>query len=688
LPIPKSTRRFGRQDGWTPRASLRSRAVCCDTVRDAHAALIRLARSALFDILLLLLATAVLILPLFRIEFFNDWMSIEGSFIADARFIRDHWPHPAWHALWYCGTRFDYVYPPGTRYGAAIAAMLFHATPARGYHIYIGALYCLGVAGIYLLVLTGTGSRGAAWLAAAAEALLSPEFLLLKAYRVDSLRWMPERLNVLIKWGEGPHICALAAIPFALAFSLLAFRKGRAWTVGAAALCCAFVVTNNLYGALALGIFFPVLLWSAYAAMPGSFPWRRAGAIVLLAAGLCAWWLTPSFVRLTERNLALVAQPGNRWSQFAGLVLVMLFAAASQWAGRVRGASMWSLFVAGSLLFFTVEVLGQFWFGFRITGEPMRFVPEFDIVLILGAVEGVRRLWRFRRWAAIAVTALGFSFSARYLAKPWSVYLPDPDYRRRVEYRMPEWIAGNLPGSRIFSFGSVSFWYTAWRDLPEVTGGSDQGMQTLMPALARYQIRVADEAQRDVYWLQSLGADAIIVHEANSEEIYHDVKSPRKFMGLLPVIYERDGDIVYRVPRRSGLARVVDEQRISHLQPIPWSNEDTAQLRAYAETLEAIGSTAAYSRPGIDQITISAVTQAGQSVLVQENFDPGWHAVVDGKAAPIAKDIMEFMRVQTAPGAHEIRFIYRPPPESRIGMWISAISLAAAAVLAATARRP
>ena len=30
------------------------------------------------------------------------------------------------------------------------------------------------------------------------------------------MRWMPERLNVLIKWGEGPHICAMAAIPFAL----------------------------------------------------------------------------------------------------------------------------------------------------------------------------------------------------------------------------------------------------------------------------------------------------------------------------------------------------------------------------------------------------------------------------------------------------------------------------------------
>src|SRR3954454_2145991 len=129
----------------------------------------RFSRSTPFDSLILFLATALLILPLFRIDFFNDWMSIEGSFIADARFIRDHWPHPAWHALWYCGNRFDYVYPPGTRYGAAIASMLLNVTPARGYHIYIGSMYCFGVVGLYFLVRTATGSRGAAWLAASAQ---------------------------------------------------------------------------------------------------------------------------------------------------------------------------------------------------------------------------------------------------------------------------------------------------------------------------------------------------------------------------------------------------------------------------------------------------------------------------------------------------------------------------------------
>lgn len=38
--------------------------------------------------------------------------SIESSFIAEARFLVEQWPHPQWQPLWYAGTRFDYLYPP------------------------------------------------------------------------------------------------------------------------------------------------------------------------------------------------------------------------------------------------------------------------------------------------------------------------------------------------------------------------------------------------------------------------------------------------------------------------------------------------------------------------------------------------------------------------------------------------
>ena len=46
--------------------------------------------------------------------------------------------------------------------------------PAKAYHVYTALFHCVGIAGVYLLVRIGMVSRGAAWLAAGATALLSP----------------------------------------------------------------------------------------------------------------------------------------------------------------------------------------------------------------------------------------------------------------------------------------------------------------------------------------------------------------------------------------------------------------------------------------------------------------------------------------------------------------------------------
>src|SRR5207249_10897698 len=110
------------------------------------------------------------------------------------------------------------------------------------------------------------------------------------------------------------------------------------------------------------------------------------------------------------------------------------------------------------------------------------------------------------------------------------------------------------------------------------------GMESLMPALAQWLLVMGDEPRRDVDWMIALGSDAIITHDANSREVFHHMKSPRKFMGILPVIYDREGDIIYEVPRRfPGLARVVDERQMQRAQPIPWSDKHTPELHAYAE---------------------------------------------------------------------------------------------------------
>src|SRR5689334_13289463 len=184
-------------------------------------------RKLLGDCGIILLGAALLILPLWRIEYLRNWGSIDSTFIADARFLKEHWPHPLWQPLWYCGTRFDYIYPPALRYGTAALSKVFSILPVRAYHLYSAFFYCLGIAGVYLFVRLVAKSRVAAWLAAMMTLLLSPSFLFLKDLRLDAWHLAPLRLGVLVRYGEGPHISALSLLPFALLTGFMAIQSWR-----------------------------------------------------------------------------------------------------------------------------------------------------------------------------------------------------------------------------------------------------------------------------------------------------------------------------------------------------------------------------------------------------------------------------------------------------------------------------
>src|SRR3569833_2467987 len=155
----------------------------------------------LLDLLLIFLSAAIILKPLFTAKYLRYWESIESTFISDGRFLAEHWPHPLWQPLWYCGTRFDFIYPPVLRYGTALLTNFF--IPPQAYHLFTAFFFCVGIAGVYFLVRIMEGTRGQAWLSAIACLLLSPSFLFLKDVRLDSPQLMPWRLGVLIRYGEG-----------------------------------------------------------------------------------------------------------------------------------------------------------------------------------------------------------------------------------------------------------------------------------------------------------------------------------------------------------------------------------------------------------------------------------------------------------------------------------------------------
>jgi hypothetical protein len=551
----------------------------------------------------------------------------------------------------------------------------------------------VGIAGVYLLIRAGARSRGAAWLGAAATALMSPSFLFLKDVRIDSGPLVPLRLGVLIRYGEGPHMTALALIPFALAFTWRALESRRPGSVALAAIFSAAVVSNNFYGATALTMFYAVLLWSFWVTRRDLRMALPAVAIPALAYGLTAFWLVPSYFRITARNMKYVSEPPTAWSFGVAVVVAAAFAFASYRLARSQPERTWAVFVAGCVVFFSLDVLGNYYFNFRVAGVPSRLAPELDMVLILGVLAVLEWLWRRPRRAPKVVAAIvvvaAFATTAGYIRIARKMLPLWPNYTARVEYRITDWLWRNMPDARVYASGSVRFWFDAWHDLAQLGGGSDQGLLNPVPQEAQWELMEGHNSQIAILWLQALGVDVMYVPGPNSEDHYKDIQHPERFAGVTPLMFDDGKDnALYRIPRRyPARARVVETARLDARKK-PRFSDDLEYLRGYVDVIEnGPDSPVTLVREGTDAMLLRAKVAPGQAILVQETYDPAWQAWSNGTRLPLRADLMGFMVVAAPPGEHQIRLAFLMPAENRVGWVLTAISLLLLALLAAQGMR-
>ncbi len=630
---------------------------------------------SLLDSLILLLLGIALIEPLFTLEYLNNWASIESTFIADARMLREHLPHSAWQPLWYCGTRFDYIYPPALRYGTALISLATGQSTARAYHIYIASLYVLGIVGVYWLAWVASRSRLQAWIASLGVALLSPSLFLMGDLRHDSGHWVPQRLHVLMSYGEGPHISALAILGFALAACFVALRRWRPPALVLAGVLCAAVVANNFYGATALAMLFPIMIWAVWLEVRERGVWLRAAGIVAIAYGLCAFWLTPSYLRITTVNLRWVAEPRSPWGPPLALLGIAVFGYVSFRYAKNRQNIAWPVFLIGSSFFIGVYVLSTYYLHFVITGNAMRLAPELDLVILLLLAYAATQLPRPVRIAAIVLLAVACFPARHYIRYAWSIFpeMSWQDVQQRCEYRIPKWLHDNLPNARVMPPGSIRFWYNTWFDNAQMFGGSDQGLlNQSLPAAAWVSLH-SDKPDLVIALLQALGVDALIVADKTSQEIYHDVSYPEKFRGAMAELYnDSQGNIIYEVPRRApGIARIVDAKTLRSI-PTP-RVDDIEALRRYVNVVENPGATVTQPSPEIFDIT--ATLNPGQGLLLQETFDPAWRAYAGEKPLPIHPDPLDFMLIDVPPGSQIIHLQFETPLENRLGWLLTILTL-------------
>ena len=620
--------------------------------------------------------TCVLIAPLFRLEYLNNWASIESTWISDSRMLEEHLPHPAWQPLWYCGNRYDYIYPLGLRYAPALISKVTGVSTARAYHFYIGFIYAFGIAAIYWLVRTGSGSRWGALLAAAAVALLSPCFLLVKVIRYDSLWWEPQRLHVLMTYGEGPHISALSILGAALAATFAALRNPKPALLGLAALLAALAVTHNFYGATSLAIFFTLAVWAAWLANPGWAVILRAAAIVALAYGLCAFWLTPSYIRLTLQNLHWVSEPTSVPWRIAAVAAMLVFFALSYRFARRRPGATWAVFITGSATILSFYVLPFFYFGDAVAANPGRLLPELDLACILIFVAVVVRIWQVPRLRALAVLAVVVAFlpAVRYLQHPWGPFPEAGPLDQQYEYRVTRWVHENLPGERVLATGTLRYWYDAWFDNAQSDGLSLQGMQNQILPHAMWQVTAGNRTDLAKLWLQALGTDAVIVPDSTSPEHYHDFRNPEKFRGAFEALYDdHAGTVIYRVPRSfPGIGRLIAAGSLTGLGPIR-AGDDLDRLSRYVAVVEDPSrGPARVTWRGSDAFDVHAVVSPGEAILVQETYDPAWRVQANGRTVPVRRDpVMGFMIIDSPAGVQTIQARFETPLENRIGGIVS-----------------
>jgi hypothetical protein len=192
--------------------------------------------------------------------------SIEGGYFAMARFLSDH-PNPwGWNPLPYCGLPTQFLYVPVLPYGTALLLRLLpHLGPDTVYRVIVSVLACLGPVTLFLFAFEFTRNRRWCFGLAVTYSVVSLSYALFPAVEKDrGIVQLPWRIQVLAKYGEGPHNAGLTLLPLALlALWLAATLRGYA-RIFAAALMVAAIPLTNWVAALSLAISCLLLLLAAW----------------------------------------------------------------------------------------------------------------------------------------------------------------------------------------------------------------------------------------------------------------------------------------------------------------------------------------------------------------------------------------------------------------------------------------
>jgi hypothetical protein len=574
---------------------------------------------------------------------------------------------------------FERVYGPGLHATVAALSTVGHLSVLRSYRLVTVSLYCLGPVTLFWLCYRLIGSRGYALAAGLLYSLYSPIGLLSSIARTDlgSPFW-PRRFQALVEYGESPHIAALTLVPLAVWSFHEAVGMGRRRFAPLAAVLFGAVIATNWTATVGLSMAFAAYAVSQAGGVPRQ-RWLEAGAIGIVGYLLVCRLVPPSVLAAVPGNASnsdgthFGMVPGAGMVLLAGMLTALHFLLNRY---RVPRGSRFFLY------FFAISgfvVLGRFWFDIYVFPQPHRFQLELEMAFIplcLLPFHAWWHIWTNRvRIPLLVALALFCVFQVREYRQGMDFLTRPVKMENTVEYRATKWLERNAPGERVFAPGSVSVWMNVLGDTPQMVGCCDQSIPSLSHRLAFTTIydghlAGSHDAEVSILWLKAYGASVVGVPGPASKEFFKSFQNPRKFEGILPVLWREDDTTLYRVPARSNsLAHVI--RRESEVRRQPSRGWDVDPLRPYVAALDDA------SLPLVEmqwvnahQARIGATLAADQIVSVQVSYAPGWHATANGAPVPLHGDALGLLIAEPAcHGSCAIDLVYDSPPEARYAGW-------------------
>lgn len=630
--------------------------------------------------------------------------SIEGGYASMARFLSEH-PNPfGWNPLQYKGLPTHDWYLPVLPYTAAAAINVLPFLKAEHvYRLVVVTCLCLGPVTMFLFVLEFVRSRRWALAAALFYTFLSVSYSLFPAVKADQgFTYVPWRVQVLVKYGEGPHNVGLMLLPLALMACWRAACGRRFRQIALAGAALAAVTLTNWVAAVALAwCCLMMLLAGAMSASETGFLGRRILMASALGYAFAAFWLTPRFIGTTFFNwptdaFGYKADDHKYWLGAALFLFPLLIAAGIRWRPRLYYFGYLLLCLSG---FAWVVSLHYLW-KIDVIPESRRYAIEVEFFCIAAATEALRYSLtsRHRAWRDAGLVVLGFALSQghvaawTYLSRTWIMLRPAPR-SSAIEYQVAERLAAMKPRGRVFVFGGTRFRLNSWFPLAQVGGTFESGLRNRGSLPLLYHIQkgperpVEERASDALNMLRAAGVEYAAFHGPRSREHWRDVMNPDLVASRLEPVWREGDDAIYRVPY-GGLANFIQAGEIPFGRPV---GKFAGYIAPYVRAMDnADRPRIEVAWEGNNRILLrTPEVRDGYLITLRVSHDAGWHAVQDGQPVALRADPMGNLLIEPRMSENPavIRLDFRPPLQQMAGTAVSLIAIVAAAFAIRRERR-